>query len=60
MARIREVVPSTQKIRPHKAEDEVSCQYKVIEDTDGSPWFICPRSVRTSENRSRRAVNRCS
>ncbi|MFB8274243.1 McrB family protein [Nocardia colli] len=37
MARIREVVPSTQNIRPHKAEDEVSCQYKVIEDTDGSP-----------------------
>ncbi|WP_280408765.1 McrB family protein [Nocardia brasiliensis] len=37
MARIREVVRGTQKIRPHKVEDEVSCQYQIIEDTDGRP-----------------------
>lgn len=36
MARIREIVPSTQNVRPHRLEDAVSCQYKVIDDTDGS------------------------
>ncbi|MGW4740550.1 McrB family protein [Nocardia xishanensis] len=38
MARIREIVPSTQqRIRPHKVEDAVSCQYKVITDeSDGT------------------------
>ncbi|MFQ6327866.1 McrB family protein [Nocardia sp. CWNU-33] len=36
MARIREIVPSTQNVRAHKVEDAVSCQYKVIEDPDGA------------------------
>ncbi|MET8774732.1 AAA family ATPase [Nocardia sp. NPDC004654] len=37
MARIREIVPSTQRIRPHKVEDAVTCQYKVITDeSDGT------------------------
>lgn len=36
MARIREIVPSTQNVRAHKPEDAVSCQYKVIEDGDGA------------------------
>lgn len=37
MARIREIVPSQQEIRPHKLEHAVSCQYKVIEDFDDRP-----------------------
>ncbi|WP_405139291.1 McrB family protein [Nocardia sp. NBC_01388] len=36
MARIREIVPSTQNVRAHKLEDAVSCQYKVIEDSAGT------------------------
>ncbi|QBS40529.1 McrB family protein [Nocardia sp. CS682] len=37
MARIREIVQGSQNIRPHKPEDEVSCRYQVIADTDGRP-----------------------
>ncbi|MEV6254463.1 AAA family ATPase [Nocardia sp. NPDC051911] len=37
MARIREIVPSQQEIRPHKLENSVSCQYKVIKDFDDTP-----------------------
>ncbi|MGW4324374.1 McrB family protein [Nocardia sp. NPDC004573] len=37
MARIREIVPSEQEIRPHKLENAVSCQYKVIKDFDDKP-----------------------
>ncbi|WP_067711146.1 McrB family protein [Nocardia yamanashiensis] len=36
MARIREIVPSTQNVRAHKMEDAVTCQYKVIDAPDGS------------------------
>ncbi|MEU8899476.1 AAA family ATPase [Nocardia sp. NPDC048505] len=36
MARIREIVPSTQNVRAHKLEDAVSCQYKIIDDPDGN------------------------
>lgn len=35
MARIREIVPSTQNIRAHRIEDAVTCQYKVIDDENG-------------------------
>ncbi len=37
MARISKVLPSMQQIRPHKAEDQVECEWKIIVDTDGSP-----------------------
>lgn len=37
MARIREIVQGSQNIKPHKPEDEVSCRYQVIKDTDGRP-----------------------
>ncbi|MGY0500801.1 hypothetical protein ACWZHB_20135 [Nocardia sp. FBN12] len=37
MARISKVLPSLQQIRPHKAEDQVECEWKIIVDTDGSP-----------------------
>ncbi|MBU3063743.1 AAA family ATPase [Nocardia sp. NEAU-G5] len=35
MARILNIVPSEQRIRPHKLEEGVTCQYKVIEADDG-------------------------
>ncbi|WP_280304187.1 McrB family protein [Nocardia abscessus] len=37
MARIREIVPSQQEIRPHKLENSVTCHYKVIKDFDDKP-----------------------
>jgi 5-methylcytosine-specific restriction protein B len=35
MARIREIVPGSQEIRPHKAENAVTCQYQIVNDDSG-------------------------
>ncbi|AHH20481.1 hypothetical protein NONO_c57030 [Nocardia nova SH22a] len=37
MARIKDLRPNTQNIRPHKLENGVSCEHQVIPDSDGQP-----------------------
>lgn len=50
MARILRIVPSTQeRIRPHKLEEGVTCEYKVLESPDGET--LVHLSTFGSENR---------
>ncbi|MQY18398.1 McrB family protein [Nocardia macrotermitis] len=50
MARILRIVPSTQeRIRPHKLEEGVTCEYKVLETPDGET--LVHLSTFGSENR---------